>query len=55
MLGNLTMQQSSAGCNVTSCNYDGYVNGTINTMYGFQSDFIVLLSVHHDTWILIYF
>lgn len=33
MLGNLTMQQSSAGCNVTSCNYDGYVNGTINTMF----------------------
>lgn len=31
MLGNLTMQQSSAGCNVTSCNYDGYANGTIIT------------------------
>lgn len=31
MLGNSTIQQSSAGCNVTSCNYDGYVNGTIMT------------------------
>ncbi|CAN1235752.1 LysM domain-containing GPI-anchored protein 1 [Linum perenne] len=33
MLGNVTMQQSSAGCNVTSCNYDGYVNGTIITSF----------------------
>lgn len=31
MLGNSTIQPSSAGCNVTSCNYDGYVNGTILT------------------------
>ncbi|KAG9451095.1 hypothetical protein H6P81_011060 [Aristolochia fimbriata] len=31
MLGNVTMQQSSAGCNVTSCSYGGYVNGTIVT------------------------
>lgn len=32
MLGNVTTQQSSAGCNVTSCSYGGYVNGTIVTM-----------------------
>ncbi|XP_061363951.1 lysM domain-containing GPI-anchored protein 1-like [Gastrolobium bilobum] len=32
MLGNVTVQQSSAGCNVTSCSYDGIVNGTIITM-----------------------
>ncbi|KAL1815614.1 hypothetical protein ACET3Z_018188 [Daucus carota] len=32
MLGNITMQQSSAGCNVTSCNYGGFVNGTIITI-----------------------
>ncbi|GAB4861358.1 LysM domain-containing GPI-anchored protein 1 [Ancistrocladus abbreviatus] len=31
MLGNVTMQQSSAGCNVTSCSYSGFVNGTIIT------------------------
>ncbi|KAL7128372.1 hypothetical protein ABFS83_14G312000 [Erythranthe nasuta] len=31
MLGNLTAQQSSAGCNVTSCSYSGFVNGTIST------------------------
>ncbi|KAH9626079.1 hypothetical protein KSS87_012414 [Heliosperma pusillum] len=31
MLGNVTVQQSSAGCNVTSCSYDGYANGTIIT------------------------
>ncbi|CAK7346991.1 unnamed protein product [Dovyalis caffra] len=31
MLGNVTVQQSSAGCNVTSCSYGGYVNGTIIT------------------------
>ncbi|KAK2994839.1 hypothetical protein RJ640_026036 [Escallonia rubra] len=31
MLGNVTMQQSSAGCNVTSCTYNGVVNGTIYT------------------------
>ncbi|CAL5384965.1 unnamed protein product [Camellia sinensis] len=32
MLGNVTWQQSTAGCNVTSCSYGGYVNGTIITM-----------------------
>ncbi|KAI4307278.1 hypothetical protein L6164_030483 [Bauhinia variegata] len=31
MLGNVTAQQSSAGCNVSSCAYDGIVNGTIIT------------------------
>ncbi|KAJ0492496.1 putative LysM domain-containing protein [Helianthus annuus] len=31
MLGNVTIQQSSAGCNVTSCDYGGFVNGTIIT------------------------
>ncbi|XP_054796660.1 lysM domain-containing GPI-anchored protein 1-like [Prosopis cineraria] len=31
MVGNVTTQQSSAGCNVTSCSYDGYANGTIIT------------------------
>ncbi|KAJ4700663.1 lysM domain-containing GPI-anchored protein 1-like [Melia azedarach] len=31
MLGNYTMQQSSAGCNVTTCSYGGFVNGTITT------------------------
>uniref|UniRef100_A0A5B6ZDL2 LysM domain-containing protein n=1 Tax=Davidia involucrata TaxID=16924 RepID=A0A5B6ZDL2_DAVIN len=31
MLGNVTIQQSSAGCNVTSCSYGGFVNGTIIT------------------------
>ncbi|XP_022938727.1 lysM domain-containing GPI-anchored protein 1-like [Cucurbita moschata] len=31
MLGNFTAQQSSAGCNVTSCSYGGFVNGTILT------------------------
>ncbi|KAL0391738.1 UNVERIFIED_CONTAM: LysM domain-containing GPI-anchored protein 1 [Sesamum radiatum] len=29
MLGNITTQQTSAGCNVTSCNYSGFVNGSI--------------------------
>lgn len=33
MLGNVTVQQSSAGCNVTSCGYGGFVNGTIITTY----------------------
>ena len=33
MLGNVTFQQSSAGCNVTACHYGGYVNGTIVTRY----------------------
>lgn len=33
MLGNVTAQQSSAGCNVTSCSYSGFVNGTISTTY----------------------
>ncbi|XP_039055411.1 lysM domain-containing GPI-anchored protein 1-like [Hibiscus syriacus] len=31
-LGNVTVQQSSAGCNVTSCAYGGYANGTIITL-----------------------
>ncbi|KAK9060034.1 hypothetical protein SSX86_020738 [Deinandra increscens subsp. villosa] len=31
MLGNVTIQQSSAGCNVTSCGYGGFVNGSIIT------------------------
>ncbi|KAJ3695931.1 hypothetical protein LUZ60_001308 [Juncus effusus] len=31
MLGNMTMQRTSAGCNVTSCNYAGFVNGSIAT------------------------
>ncbi|EEF48379.1 lysM domain-containing GPI-anchored protein 1 [Ricinus communis] len=32
MVGNVTWQRSSAGCNVTSCNYGGYVNGSIVTI-----------------------
>ncbi|RDX71875.1 LysM domain-containing GPI-anchored protein 1, partial [Mucuna pruriens] len=31
MLGNVTVQQTGGGCNVTSCSYDGIVNGTIVT------------------------
>ncbi|KAK4773266.1 hypothetical protein SAY87_028285 [Trapa incisa] len=31
MVGNLTMLQSSGGCNVTSCTYSGFVNGSIVT------------------------
>ncbi|XP_062097624.1 lysM domain-containing GPI-anchored protein 1-like [Humulus lupulus] len=31
MVGNSTIQQTSAGCNVSSCNYGGFVNGTIVT------------------------
>nr|XP_009388184.1 PREDICTED: lysM domain-containing GPI-anchored protein 1-like [Musa acuminata subsp. malaccensis] len=31
MLGNFTSQQTSAGCSVTSCNYGGFVNGSIVT------------------------
>ncbi|CAJ2644192.1 lysM domain-containing GPI-anchored protein 1-like [Trifolium pratense] len=31
MLGNVTIQQTSGGCNVTSCIYDGIANGTIAT------------------------
>ncbi|KAK9162224.1 hypothetical protein Syun_003126 [Stephania yunnanensis] len=31
MLGNVTAQPSSAGCNVTTCSYGGFVNGTIAT------------------------
>lgn len=31
MLGNVTSQATSAGCNVTSCSYGGFVNGTIAT------------------------
>ncbi|KAH6835277.1 lysm domain GPI-anchored protein 1 precursor [Perilla frutescens var. hirtella] len=29
MVGNVTAQQSSGGCNVTSCSYSGFVNGSI--------------------------
>ncbi|KAJ8491383.1 hypothetical protein OPV22_013104 [Ensete ventricosum] len=32
MIGNYTSQQTTAGCNVTSCNYGGFVNGSIATM-----------------------
>ncbi|XP_010063381.1 lysM domain-containing GPI-anchored protein 1 isoform X2 [Eucalyptus grandis] len=32
MLGNVTAQQSSAGCNVSACGYGGFVNGSIVTM-----------------------
>lgn len=32
MVGNVTVQQTSAGCNVTTCSYDGFVNGSIATM-----------------------
>uniref|UniRef100_A0A1J3G2N0 LysM domain-containing GPI-anchored protein 1 n=1 Tax=Noccaea caerulescens TaxID=107243 RepID=A0A1J3G2N0_NOCCA len=32
MVGNITVQQSSAGCNVTTCDYNGFANGTILTM-----------------------
>ncbi|CAL5088060.1 unnamed protein product [Urochloa decumbens] len=31
MLGNFTLQMTSAGCSVTSCSYGGFVNGTILT------------------------
>ncbi|KAF4348741.1 hypothetical protein CsatB_007851 [Cannabis sativa] len=31
MVGNYTTQQTSAGCNVSSCKYGGFVNGTIIT------------------------
>ncbi|KAK7385202.1 hypothetical protein VNO78_30915 [Psophocarpus tetragonolobus] len=31
MLGNVTVHQSSSGCKVTSCNYDGFVSDTIIT------------------------
>lgn len=43
MVGNYTAQQSSAGCNITSCNYGGFVNGTIVTTYVFFSIFFFLL------------
>lgn len=33
MLGNVTVQQTSGGCNVNSCNYNGFANGTIITAY----------------------
>ncbi|CAI9114631.1 OLC1v1015395C1 [Oldenlandia corymbosa var. corymbosa] len=29
MIGNVTFQQTSAGCNVTTCSYGGFVNGSI--------------------------
>lgn len=32
MLGNITSQESSAGCKLTSCTYNGFANGTILTM-----------------------
>ncbi|XP_019176954.1 PREDICTED: lysM domain-containing GPI-anchored protein 1-like [Ipomoea nil] len=32
MLGNVTVQQTSGGCNVTSCDYGGFVNNTIVTV-----------------------
>ncbi|WOL06581.1 lysM domain-containing GPI-anchored protein 1-like [Canna indica] len=31
MIGNFTSQPTSAGCNVTSCSYGGFVNGSIAT------------------------
>ncbi|KAK3131900.1 hypothetical protein QOZ80_6AG0513140 [Eleusine coracana subsp. coracana] len=31
MLGNVTAQATSGGCSISSCNYGGYVNGTIAT------------------------
>ncbi|XP_077224930.1 lysM domain-containing GPI-anchored protein 1-like [Tasmannia lanceolata] len=31
MLGNVTLQQTSAGCNVSECAYSGFVNATILT------------------------
>lgn len=37
MLGNITTQQTSAGCNVTSCNYSGFVNGSIASTYALNS------------------
>lgn len=45
MLGNVTTQQSSAGCNVTSCSYGGFVNGSITTWYAYASKLI--LRPHH--------
>lgn len=33
MIGNITAQQSGGGCNVTSCNYNGFVNGSISSTY----------------------
>jgi hypothetical protein len=33
MLGNYTAQSTNAGCSITSCNYGGFVNGTIITAY----------------------
>ncbi|RRT80730.1 hypothetical protein B296_00023182 [Ensete ventricosum] len=33
MLGNYTSQQTAAGCSVTSCNYGGFVNGSIVTRW----------------------
>lgn len=43
MLGNVTMQQSSAGCNVTSCSYGGFVNGTIMTTYAISVSYVASL------------
>lgn len=36
MVGNVTVQQSGGGCNVTSCNYSGFVNGSIASTYAFK-------------------
>lgn len=32
MIGNVTVQQTNGGCNVTKCLYNGYVNNTILTL-----------------------
>lgn len=31
MLGNITSQETSAGCKLTTCTYNGFANGTILT------------------------
>ncbi|XP_010521245.1 PREDICTED: lysM domain-containing GPI-anchored protein 1-like [Tarenaya hassleriana] len=33
MLGNITTKQSSGGCNVVTCSYNGFANGTILTTF----------------------
>lgn len=40
MLGNVTIQQTGGGCNVTSCNYGGLVNGTIITTWALLFNFL---------------
>jgi hypothetical protein len=32
LLGNASTHATSAGCNVSSCSYGGFVNGTIETL-----------------------